>query len=213
MSFQQMKQEVLHYAVLSYQEQLFAATSGNLSVYDPKTGCMAITPSALPYETMQEADIVILRLDGEVVGGQYAPSSEWRLHAAIYAAMPEVRAVVHTHSPFATAFAVDHAPIPAILAEMIPFLGGGVPVAPFQIPGTPEVGSSVVAALKNRTSCLMANHGVVAVGEDLKKAHIRAVYTEDAAKAYVYAQILGTPQVLSRDDQNTIRKRKNMPLE
>ncbi len=176
------KRQLFEMTKLCYQQQLFAGTSGNLSIYDKDAGIMVITPTSIPYETIKVEDLVSIRLDGERIDGRYEPSSEWRVHAAIYQNFPEVESVIHTHSPYATAFAVNNRAIPVVLIEMIPFLGGDVPVAAFAIPGTDEVGENAVAVLKDRNACLLANHGVVAIGASLEQAHIRAVYVEDAAK-------------------------------
>ena len=182
MTIQEMKEAVCAWSKQSYAEKLFAGTSGNLSVYDHERGVMVITPTSVAYETITPADMVVMKLDGEILEGVYRPSSEWRMHAAVYKAKPEVAALIHTHSPYATAFAVNHLKIPTILIEMVPFLGGDVPLAEFAMPGTPEVGQEAVKVLKDRTGCLLANHGVLTVGENLEQAHLRAVYVEDAAK-------------------------------
>ncbi len=213
MNIREMREDVLQTSKKCYQEALFAATSGNLSVYDAGAGLMAITPSGVAYDTMKPEDIMVIDLDGRIIEGMLRPSSEWRLHACIYRHFPEVKAVVHTHSPFATGFAVNGKRIPATLAEMIPFLGGDVPVAPYQTPGTDELGMEAVKAMEKRKGCLLANHGVVAIGEDLTIAHKRAVYVEDAAKVCTYGQINGAVHELSREEQNQIRRRKGMPEE
>ncbi len=199
-TIEEMRQEVFAWTKQSYAEKLFAGTSGNLSMYDPESGIMTITPTSIPYETILPEDMVAMHLDGDVVDGHYAPSSEWRLHAEIYKAFPEAGAVVHTHSPYATAFAVAHEAIPVILIEMVPFLGGDVPLAEFAVPGTSAVGTNAVVAMKDRGACLMANHGVVAFGADLKQAHIRAVYVEDAAKICYYAKDIGEIHVMRDED-------------
>ena len=190
MTIQEMKEAVCSWAKQSYEEKLFAGTSGNLSVYDSEQGIMAITPTSVAYEGMKPEDVVVMRLDGEVVEGG-RPSSEWRMHAAVYKEKPEVGAVIHTHSPYATAFAVNHSNIPVVLIEMVLFFGGEIPLARFSIPGTWEVGEEAVKVLKERTACLLANHGVLTVGEDLKQAHLRAVYVEDAAKICSIAMTQG----------------------
>lgn len=195
----EIKKELLAMTKRSYNEALFAGTSGNLSYFDHETDRMYITPGSTPYDTMQEEDIVCMTLDGDVLEGSRKPSSEWRMHAEIYRQKPEVSAVIHTHSPYATSFAVNNKKIPVILIEMVPFLGGDVEVADFAIPGTVEVGATAVKKLEERHACLMANHGVLAVGKDLEQAHIRAVYTEDAAKIYNLALSNGEVKVI--DDE------------
>ena len=182
MTIQEMRQAVCARSKQCYAEKLFAGTSGNLSVYDRDQGLMVITPTSVAYEGITPEDMVVLRLDGEVLEGKYRPSSEWRMHAAVYEAKPEVSAIIHTHSPYATAFAVNNRDIPVILIEMVAFLGGGVPLAKYAVPGTRGVGDEAVKVLEDRGGCLLANHGVLAVGDSLERAHLRAVYIEDAAK-------------------------------
>ncbi|MEG2350229.1 MAG: class II aldolase/adducin family protein, partial [Hungatella sp.] len=178
------RRELMEMTYRSYKEGLFAGTSGNLSIYDRETETMLITPSSVSYETMNEADMVLMKLDGEIIEGIHKPSSEWRMHAVAYREKEEVCAVIHTHSPYATSFAVNGEGIPVILVEMVPFLGGDVRVADFALPGTDAVGEAAMKALAERNACLMANHGVLAVGHTLEQAHIRAIYVEDAAKIY-----------------------------
>lgn len=187
MTTQETRRAVCAWARQCYAERLFAGTSGNLSVYDRERDLMVITPTSVPYENMAPEDMAVLRLDGEVLEGKYRPSSEWRMHAAVYENKPGVSALIHTHSPYATAFAVNNRSIPVILIEMVVFLGGDVPLAGYATPGTRGVGGEAVKALGDRGGCLLANHGVLAVGESLEQAHLRAVYIEDAAKIYSIA--------------------------
>ncbi len=189
MGRQEYKEKVCAETKACYSEKLFAGTSGNLSLYDPEEDLIYITPGSYPYEIMKPEDIMVIRKDGTVIDGPHKPSSEWRLHACIYQNMPDVRAVVHTHSPYATSFAVNHAGIPVILIEMVAYLGGDIPLAEFAVPGSDEVGETAVAAMRRdgRNACLMANHGVVAVGSTLPQAHVRATYVEDAAVIYSHA--------------------------
>jgi L-ribulose-5-phosphate 4-epimerase len=176
------RKELLRITRQSYEEHLFAGTSGNLSTYDPESGIMAITPASVAYETMGLAEIVLMDLDGQVYSGHRKPSTEWRMHAAIYRERSDVRAVIHTHSPYAMVLAVQNENLPAILTEMVYYLGGEICVAPFTLPGTPEMGAAAVGALHSRGGCLLQNHGAVTIGETLEQAHLRAVYLEDAAK-------------------------------
>ncbi len=187
------KEQVAELAKRGFAAKLFAGTSGNLSIYDPETGRMYITASGVRYEGMTAQDVMVITLDGAVLEGPHKPSSEWRMHAAVYRAYPELRAVVHTHSPYATAFAVCNEPIPASLIEMYFFLGGDVPCAPYATPGTDAVGEGAVPLLKDRGGCLLANHGVLAVGATPEQAYLRAEYIEDAAKIYALAKTVGTP--------------------
>ncbi len=199
--------QLVQTAQRAYREKMFAATSGNLSVFDRESGKIYITPGSFPYEKMTPEDIMAIDLDGNILEGKHSPSSEWRMHAAIYRADKRVNAIVHTHSPYATAFAINHMRIPAVLYEMVFFLGGDIPVAEGAIPGTPEVGENCVPVLKERNGCLMANHGALAVGDTLDRAYTRAVYIEDAATAYSIALTHGKTYEIGAEAENEIRAR------
>lgn len=205
-----MKQHVQEIALKAYTESLVAGTSGNVSEYDHEQGLMAITPSNIDYKIMKPEDVVIMKLDGEIIEGKYKPSSEWRMHAEIYKNRKDVNAVIHTHSPRATSFAVLHESIPVILVEMLPFLGGDIPLAGFGLPGTEELGEKALEVLNNRNSCLMANHGVLVIGKNLEQAYIRAVYVEDAATIYHYARQLGKPNLIPSEAEEILRIKYNL---
>ena len=213
MTITEMKQAVLDMSKQSYEEKLFAGTSGNLSVRDPETGLIAITPGSVAYPTMTLEEVMVITPDGEIREGTRKPSSEWRMHAEVYKHRPDVHAIVHTHSPYATAFAVTHENIPVILIEMMFFLLGDVPVAKYATPGTAELGSNALEVLGSRGACLLENHGVLAVGPTLERAHIRAVYTEDAAKICTLARQNGPINVMPLEEQNKMRRQMGIPEE
>lgn len=189
----QLKEKVLATALAAYRRQLSVGTSGNVSALYRPNNWVVITPSGYDYELMQPDDIVVIDLDGNKVEGELAPSSEWRMHSEIYKALPHVGAVVHTHSPYATGFAVLRQEIPVVLIEMLPFIKGSLEVCPYAEQGSADVGLKAVPILQNKNACLMANHGAVAVGEDLNSAYTNAVYTEDVAKIYHLALSVGRP--------------------
>ena len=193
-----LRRQIVEKSLQAYRAGLFAGTSGNMSAYCRAENIMYITPTSVRYETMRPEDVVAMRLDGTVLGGEKQPSSEWRMHAAVYRAFPDTGAVFHTHSPHATAFAVVHRPIPATLIEMHFFLGGDVPCAKYARPGTDAVGENAAAVLAGKGGCLLENHGVLAVGRDLDEAYLRAEYIEDAAKIYILANTLGTPVTVDK---------------
>lgn len=177
----------------AFRAGFFSGTSGNMSVYCRDRGELLITPTSVRYETLQPSDIVVMRLDGTVLEGPHPPSSEWRMHAAVYENLPQVNAVFHTHSPYATAFAVTRRTIPAVLIEAHIFLGGDIRCADYATPGTRAVGENALPALSGRGGCTLANHGVLAVGTDLAEAYLRAEYIEDVAKIYALAKSVGEP--------------------
>ena len=136
----ELRQEIVDRSLQAFHEGLFSGTSGNMSCYLREEDLVLITPTSVRYDVMRAEDIVALRLDGTVVEGHLKPSSEWRMHAAVYEGCPDVNAVFHTHSPYATAFAVNHQTIPAVLIEALVFLGGDIRCADYATPGTKEVG-------------------------------------------------------------------------
>lgn len=204
---QEWKEIVCNTAVTSYKEHLVAGTSGNVSFMDRQENLIYITPGSLSYISMTPDDIVVIDINGTVIEGRRKPSSEWRLHAELYRAMAHVDSVIHTHSPYATGFAVAGKRIPLILVEMLPFLGGDIPVAEFGMPGSCEVGENAAAVMKNRNGALLKNHGVVAVGKHPEQAYLRAVYIEDAAKICALASMCGTPQVLEQNIERKLREK------
>lgn len=207
MNKQNYREILLAYTKKAYENKLFAGTSGNLSIYDDENDCIYITPSSIPYENMECEDMVVITMDGTVLEGKHQPSSEWKLHANIYKERKEIKAVVHTHSPYATAFAVANMPIPMILVEMLPSIGDAVQVAGFALPGDEKVGIEAVKALEGRKGCLLKNHGAVAIGEEIESAYITAVYIEDAARIYYLASTVGTVGEIPKEQLEIFRQR------
>ena len=190
-----LRQEIVGRSLEAFREGLFSGTSGNMSCRIAPDE-MLITPTSVRYDVLRAQDIVRMKFDGTVLEGALQPSSEWRMHTAVYEAYGETNAVFHTHSPYATAFAVVRQSIPAVLIESCVFLGGDVRCADYAAPGTKAVGLNAVPAHKDRGGCTLANHGVLAVGKDLAQAYLRAEYIEDVARIYTYAKSIGTPVTL-----------------
>lgn len=173
-----------------YNTRLVAGTSGNLSIKESDDSYY-ITPSGMDYNEIEEKDIVQIHKDGSPYLENQIPSSEWRMHIEIYKKYPKYKAIVHTHSTVATAFAVAREDIPLILIEMKPFLGGEIKVAPFAKAGSQELAEAIIPYLETANSCLLANHGVVCCGENMERAFLSAEYVEDAAKIYYHAKTIG----------------------
>jgi L-fuculose-phosphate aldolase len=157
-----------------------------------------VTPSGHPYEEMTAADVVAMTFDGRATGRR-EPSSEWRFHAAIYAARPEAGAVVHCHSPAATALSCHRRGIPAFHYMVAVAGGADVRCAPYATFGTAELAASAVAALVGRRACLLANHGQITLGADLGAALRLAGEIENLCDQYLRALSIGEPVVLSDD--------------
>ncbi len=172
-------------------------TSGNISArYGAR---MLITPTSVPYDELGPRDIMStpIKGDGGTWDGPRGPSSEWRFHLAIMQGKPEVNAVVHTHSIYATAFAICNKPIPAV-HYMVGISGGPeIKVADYATYGTQELSDFAMQALQGRTCCLLRNHGVIATGKDVKKALWLAVEIETLAKQYYLSLQIGGAGILS----------------
>jgi len=186
------KAELLKYYKRSFDENLMKGTSGNASLFDEENNIILITPSSVDHTTMTEEDIVQLDLKGNIIGGKHKPSSEWRMHLRIITECKHARAVLHTHSPYATAYSVIDEEIPYVLAEMKYWTDGAIPVSPFGPIGSKKLGINAAQTLKDRSTCLLQNHGTIAVGPTLELAYMRAAYIEDAAQICSIAKGLGT---------------------
>jgi L-fuculose-phosphate aldolase len=173
---------------------LVVGTAGNVSVR--QGDLVAVTPSGVRYAELTQELVGVYRLDGAAVEAPLAPTSELPLHLAIYTARPEVGAVVHTHSPAATAVSALVDEVPAVHYYVAMF-GGPVLVTPYATYGTDELARNTVRALQDRTACLMGNHGAVTVGPDLAAAHDKSVYLEWLCDVYLRASSAGTPRLLS----------------
>jgi L-fuculose-phosphate aldolase len=161
---------------------------------------LLITPTGLGYDQLRPDDLVFLRLaDGLPVGGR-APSSEWRFHLDIHRARPEVAAVVHTHSPSATALACHGRGIPAFHYMVAAAGGTDIRCAPYATFGTQELSDHALAALAGRKACLLAHHGVIACEASLPQALALAIEVEHLARMYLAALALGEPPILGQDE-------------
>jgi L-fuculose-phosphate aldolase len=169
---------------------LVEGTSGNLSARlgDDR---VVMSPSSLPYETMTEDDLVVMDLEGNVVEGSRAPTSEKALHLACLRRHPELGAVIHSHAKYATMFAITHRPIPCVIEEFDIYVGGEVPVARYELTGSDELGEEVSRHVAERGAVLMANHGLLTVGKDLAGALKVARLVERTAEIVWGAQALG----------------------
>jgi L-fuculose-phosphate aldolase len=172
-------------------------TSGNISAR--YRDVMLITPSATPYEAMEPEMIATMPLDGEYGSwsGPLKPSTEWRFHLDIMRSRPDVGGIVHTHSTFATVLSIAGRSIPACHYMIAAFGGNDVRCAEYATFGTKKLSANALKALEGRSACLLANHGVIAVGATLDKAMWLAVELETIARQYYHALVLGDPNILA----------------
>ncbi len=185
-----LKNQVLRCAKTFYEKGLVEGTAGNVSGRLPD-GNVVLTPSSLSYETMTIDDLVTVDLAGEVVEGTTTPSTECPLHLECYRRYPEVGGVMHSHPLYASMFAVAHEPVPAVIEEVVVYLGGDIPVGEHHQTGSDELAEEVVRHLGDRSVMLMANHGMVAVGRSPEDALHSTLVAERNAQIAWGARMLG----------------------
>jgi len=188
---------------------LVAWTSGNVSARVPGADLMVIKPSGIGYDDLTPESMVVCDLDGNPVSDGYTPSSDTATHAYIYRHMPEVGGIVHTHSTYATAWAALGEPIPCVITAMADEFGGEIPVGPFALIGSDEIGRGVVATLSGHRSpaVLMRSHGVFTIGPAVRDAVKAAIMCEDVARTVHAARLLGHPEPLPQDQVDALHKR------
>lgn len=182
------------------EKKLTVETWGNLSLRDPDTGLVYLTPSAMPYHTITEDDVVVTDLSGTIVEGTRRPTVEKELHLGLYRVRPEINAIIHTHPVYSQVFAVLRRDIPPIIDEAAQVLGGTVRTAEYALPGSVELAEHTLKVMDGRVrACLLANHGAVCVGESMEQAFKVCAVLEMTAQIYQMALSIGTPHVLSNE--------------
>ncbi|WP_233201663.1 L-ribulose-5-phosphate 4-epimerase [Cryobacterium sp. Y11] len=187
----------LHAELVRYG--LVVWTGGNVSGRVPGADLFLIKPSGVSYDDLAPENMILCRLDGTIVegtpGSDRSPSSDTAAHAYVYRTMPEVGGVVHTHSPYAVAWAAVGEPIPCVTTAMADEFGGEIPIGPFAIIGDDSIGRGIVETLRDHRSpaVLMRNHGPFTIGMDARSAVKAAVMVEDVARSVAFARQLGTP--------------------
>ena len=188
------KKAVLEAAQQMAQKGLVVGTSGNVSMrLGEHSGreLLAITPNARYYDSLDVDDIVVADFEGENVEGKLAISIEKMLHIGVYKARKKVNAIIHTHPVFGSAISVAALEIPAFLDDQVTYIGGEIKVAEYALPGTQDLVENVLSALGPRNAVLLANHGALSVGRDMREAFTICELVEKTAKIYVYALSLG----------------------
>jgi L-ribulose-5-phosphate 4-epimerase len=176
-------------------------TAGNVSARVPGADLLVIKPSGVSYDDLTPQNMVVCDLDGTVVEGDHAPSSDTQAQAYVYRHRPDVGGVVHTHSPYATAWAARAEPVPCVLTMCADEFGGEIPVGPFAVIGDDSIGQAIVETLDGSRSpaVLMQNHGVFTVGRTARDAVKAAVMCEDVARSTHLARQLGEPVPIPAD--------------
>ena len=201
-----LKGEVIKYSKKLNTTNLSALRSGNISVKAIEKGVdgFYITPSGMKYSTLKIKDIVFVSLKGVFDKKKNKPSSEWRFHQDIYVNKKEAKAIVHSHSTCATAVSSHQKNIPAF-HYMVAVAGGeDLKCSKYATFGTKQLSRNIIKALKNRSACLIANHGQVAFGDDLSKAFELAQEIENICHQYINALRVGIPKILSKKEMKIV---------
>lgn len=200
MKHQELREEVARVARQMIESGLVTGTSGNVSARTPE-GDVLITPSGVEYTSMKPEDVVLVDLEKTVLEGILEPSSETPMHTGIYRARPEVGAVAHTHSHFATTLACLGWEIPPVHYMLTTLSNDGrIPLAPYATYGTEELAGHAGDALaETRNACLLQNHGTITVGESPEEAFSRTVVLEEMAQIYYQTRVVGEPILLSTE--------------
>ena len=197
----------LHRELTRYD--LVVWTAGNVSARVPGEELFVIKPSGVSYDELSPEAMVVCDLDGNLVEGTRAPSSDTAAHAYVYRHLPEVGGVVHTHSTYATAWAARREPIPCVLTMIADEFGGDIPVGPFALIGDDSIGRGIVETLRDSRSpaVLMANHGPFTIGRDARAAVKAAVMVEDVARTVHLSRQLAEPVAMSSADIDALYDR------
>ncbi len=179
------------------EEGYVSGTWGNIS-YRIDENIMAITPSGREYETMEPDEIVIVNYKDHTYEGDIKPSSEYKLHTEIYRTRKNINAVIHTHQMNASTVAAARREVPPILDDMAQIIGPSVRCADYALPNTKKIVKKTVKALSGRYAALMANHGAVCIGRDMKEAFVVCQVLEKACKAFIEAEFLGGAKSISK---------------
>ena len=178
---------------------LTVETWGNISVRDPESGYIYLTPSGMAYETLVEDDIVVMDVDGNRIEGERKPTIEHAMHLGIMKNRPDVNAIVHAHPVYSQVFALLHEDIPPVIDEAAQTLGN-VKVTEYALPGSPEMAQNAIEAIgKEGSACLLANHGAVAVGKDMDTAFKVCTVLEMTAQIYYMARSIGKPMPIDAE--------------
>jgi len=193
------KKKIIEIGLKMLKDGLVASTWGNVSMLENE-GNLLITPSGIPYDELAEEDLVLMDFSGVVLEGKRKPSSEYLLHSEIYQKRKDVKAIIHTHSLYASAYAVVGQPIPALIEDAAMVVGGRIEIAEYALPGTRALADNAAMFLADRNAVLLANHGLVSVGDSLEEAYKIALLVEKMAHIGVAAKSLGDPKEISEAD-------------
>jgi len=204
MRLQQERQQVLDYCRKMIEHILTTGSGGNISIYNRAENLIAISPGSMDYFKINADDIMVVSPQGIVVEGKNKPSSEMQFHLALFEHRPDVNAVIHSHSVYATAMACLRKPIPP-LHYLVGLIGDCVPVADYATFATRELAENIVKGIGTYNAALLANHGVVSVGSDVDLCFIIAEHVELLAQMYLFASAAGNPVLLPPEEMKVLQ--------
>ena len=209
MLYEEMRNEIIQTALTMLRYDLISLSGGNVAVRT-EDGLVLLTPSAMSYEAMLPEDVVLVDPEGNTVDGIRRPSSDMKALLYIFRNKPEVRAVIHTHQPYATAVGLIEDELPGCLVGILDACGPCVPVAPFTISSDEGMGKLTVDWCGSSRAVILRNHGVIAFGSSLDEALQSAVYLEEASRTYLAAKSAGNVRLLSPEQiEEEMRPRGN----
>lgn len=203
MLLQNERQLIVEYGRNLITSGLTTGSGGNLSIYNRHENLVAIKPSGIDYFAQTPEDVVVMTIDGKIVDGTRIPSSEVNFHLALLKHRPDINAVVHTHSVYAATIACLNWELPAV-HYLAGYSGNKVPLAKYATFGTKELADNIIAAIGNYNACLMANHGLVCVGNNMPTAFAAAEEIELVARLYYQSKCIGEPVILSDEEMVTV---------
>ncbi len=197
------RQQVVNFCQKIAKHNLTPGTTGNISTIDRERGLIAISPSGIAYEDLNQSSVVVMDLQGDVIQGKHKPSSEWPFHLQCYLNRSDVKGVIHTHSVYATTFACLNIDIEPV-HYMIGFAGTKVPCVEYARPGSQELADKIKNSISEYNALLMANHGLLTLGPSLESAFLTLEQVEFTAEIYFRAKSIGDPSIISDQEMLAI---------
>jgi L-fuculose-phosphate aldolase len=207
MLLKELREEVLEKSLQMIRDGLAFGSGGNISALDRESELIAITPSAIEYTKMKPEDVVVIDKQGKLIEGKWKPTSETPMHTIFYREREEVGAVVHTHAPHASVFAITNQSIPMVVTESALCLGSPVRVDPYVRPGTEDLAQSVLEAMGSDVAVLLGQHGMITVGHNLGEAYASTIAAEVSARFTIMARSMGAEPIhLDSKEVNSLRE-------
>ncbi|MFD1449048.1 L-fuculose-phosphate aldolase [Oceanobacillus profundus] len=201
------RKKIIEYGKKLLDTSLTVGTGGNISIFDKKSGYMAITPSGIDYYKLKEKDIIIMDLDGNVIEGTLKPSSEFQMHSIVYQNRNDAQAMIHTHALYATTVSCLNEDLPAVDYLVAHAGGPNVRCATYATYGTKELAENSLEAMEDRKAVLLANHGINVIGANLDEAFAITEQLEFCARLYWQARAIGSPIILPNDEMEMMVRR------